>query len=215
MRLHTFNYRNSTNLWAVILFSKHPFWGKVLNTNQLWIGVLNSLQSLMLKFSFACHLAFEQNWRGKESYAAWCQTLRLQANITACKQHSFHICSLSVFNTMYNSDENVLIGAPTGSGKTICAEFAVLRLLQQLPDCRCVHVTPLQSLADQVRMFRVNNSRNNVIYMSAWFKWMQPVIPNLIWSWSGFNSVDIRTVYEVAHILASCRHSTMSVQVSS
>lgn len=57
--------------------------------------------------------------------------------------------SPSVFNTLYNSDENVLIGAPTGSGKTICAEFAVLRLLQQISDCRCVYVTPLQSLADQ------------------------------------------------------------------
>ena len=56
---------------------------------------------------------------------------------------------LSVFNTLYNSDENVLIGAPTGSGKTICAEFAVLLLLQQITDCRCVYVTPMQSLADQ------------------------------------------------------------------
>lgn len=62
----------------------------------------------------------------------------------------FNPIQTQVFNTMYNSDENVLIGAPTGSGKTICAEFAVLRLLQQIPDCRCVYVTPLQSLADQV-----------------------------------------------------------------
>ncbi|RMX47508.1 hypothetical protein pdam_00002126 [Pocillopora damicornis] len=62
----------------------------------------------------------------------------------------FNPIQTQVFNTMYNSDENVLIGAPTGSGKTICAEFAVLRLLQQTPDCRCVYVTPLQSLADQV-----------------------------------------------------------------
>ena len=29
--------------------------------------------------------------------------------------------SVTVFNTLYNSDENVLIGGPTGSGKTICA----------------------------------------------------------------------------------------------
>jgi len=32
-----------------------------------------------------------------------------------------------VFNTVYNSDDNVFVGAPTGSGKTICAEFAILR----------------------------------------------------------------------------------------
>ena len=65
--------------------------------------------------------------------------------VEADKSYSFS----AVFNTLCNSDENVLIGAPTGSGKTICAEFAVLRLLQQISDCRCVYVTPLQSLADQ------------------------------------------------------------------
>uniref|UniRef100_A0A671PTS0 Activating signal cointegrator 1 complex subunit 3 n=1 Tax=Sinocyclocheilus anshuiensis TaxID=1608454 RepID=A0A671PTS0_9TELE len=30
--------------------------------------------------------------------------------------------------TLYNSDDNVFVGAPTGSGKTICAEFAILRI---------------------------------------------------------------------------------------
>jgi replicative superfamily II helicase len=36
-----------------------------------------------------------------------------------------------VFTVLYNSDDNVLVAAPTGSGKTICAEFAVLRMLQK------------------------------------------------------------------------------------
>lgn len=55
-----------------------------------------------------------------------------------------------VFNALYNSDDNILIGAPTGSGKTICAEFAILHLLLQHHDARCVYITPLQTLAEQV-----------------------------------------------------------------
>jgi Lhr-like helicase len=57
---------------------------------------------------------------------------------------------LSVFNAVYNSDDNVFIGAPTGSGKTICAEFAILRLFSQNPEGRCVYITPLEQLAQLV-----------------------------------------------------------------
>lgn len=56
----------------------------------------------------------------------------------------------AVFNTLYNTDENVFIGAPTGSGKTVCAEFALLRMLTLNPEGRCVYVTPLEPLAEQV-----------------------------------------------------------------
>jgi hypothetical protein len=35
---------------------------------------------------------------------------------------------------LYNTDDNVLVAAPTGSGKTICAEFAILRMLQKAPN---------------------------------------------------------------------------------
>ena len=36
-----------------------------------------------------------------------------------------------VFNALYQSDDNCLVAAPTGSGKTVCAEFAILRLISK------------------------------------------------------------------------------------
>ncbi|EOD12464.1 hypothetical protein EMIHUDRAFT_422149 [Emiliania huxleyi CCMP1516] len=61
----------------------------------------------------------------------------------------FNPIQTQTFSTLFAGDENVLIGAPTGSGKTICAEFAYLRLLQTNPAGRCVYIAPLQSLADE------------------------------------------------------------------
>jgi len=61
----------------------------------------------------------------------------------------FMTCA-AVFNAVYNSDDNVFIGAPTGSGKTICAEFAILRMFAQNAEAHCVYVTPLDALAQMV-----------------------------------------------------------------
>ncbi len=58
--------------------------------------------------------------------------------------------SPAVFNSLYNTDDDVFVGAPTGSGKTICAEFAILRMFSSSPDTRCVYVTPLPTLAEEV-----------------------------------------------------------------
>uniref|UniRef100_A0A8C4RBC9 Activating signal cointegrator 1 complex subunit 3 n=1 Tax=Eptatretus burgeri TaxID=7764 RepID=A0A8C4RBC9_EPTBU len=62
----------------------------------------------------------------------------------------FNPIQTQVFNTVYNSDDSVFVGAPAGSGKTICAEFAILRLLLQNPEGRCIYVTPLEALAELV-----------------------------------------------------------------
>ena len=51
---------------------------------------------------------------------------------------------------MYNTDDNVFVGAPSGSGKTTIAEFAVLRLLSQNPDGRCVYMVSKDALAELV-----------------------------------------------------------------
>ena len=56
-----------------------------------------------------------------------------------------------VFNALYSTQDNVLVAAPTGSGKTICAEFAVLKLFSDMPEtAKAVYVTPYPSLAKQV-----------------------------------------------------------------
>ena len=36
----------------------------------------------------------------------------------------FNAIQTQVFSTLYESDDNVFVGAPTGSGKTVCAELA-------------------------------------------------------------------------------------------
>eukprot|EP01100_Stratorugosa_tubuloviscum_P015677 TRINITY_DN921_c0_g1_i1.p3 TRINITY_DN921_c0_g1~~TRINITY_DN921_c0_g1_i1.p3 ORF type:complete len:147 (+),score=66.06 TRINITY_DN921_c0_g1_i1:289-729(+) len=47
-----------------------------------------------------------------------------------------------------HTDYNVLLGAPTGSGKTVAAELAMLRIFNQYPnsDAKIVYVGPLKAL---------------------------------------------------------------------
>ncbi|XP_014233112.1 putative U5 small nuclear ribonucleoprotein 200 kDa helicase [Trichogramma pretiosum] len=63
------------------------------------------------------------------------------------KFNQFNPIQTQVFNAVYNTDDNVFVGAPTGSGKMTIAEFAVLRLLSQNPDGRCVYMVSKESLA--------------------------------------------------------------------
>eukprot|EP00271_Cylindrocystis_brebissonii_P012705 TRINITY_DN317_c0_g1_i1.p1 TRINITY_DN317_c0_g1~~TRINITY_DN317_c0_g1_i1.p1 ORF type:complete len:2233 (-),score=420.67 TRINITY_DN317_c0_g1_i1:1930-8628(-) len=68
----------------------------------------------------------------------------------------FNPIQTQVFGSLYNSDDNVLVAAPTGSGKTICAEFAVLRMFEKhdpekagVLGGRCVYVAPVEALAKE------------------------------------------------------------------
>ena len=61
----------------------------------------------------------------------------------------FNPIQTQTFSTLFHSDDNALVGAPTGSGKTICAEFAILRMLQSNPKGRCVYIAPLPQIADE------------------------------------------------------------------
>ena len=48
------------------------------------------------------------------------------------------------FHTLYHTDENALLGAPTGSGKTISAELAMLRVFRNSPGGKVVYIAPLK-----------------------------------------------------------------------
>lgn len=61
----------------------------------------------------------------------------------------FNKVQTQVFNSLFATDENVFVGAPTGSGKTVCAEFALLRHWSKESIGRAVYIAPFQELIDQ------------------------------------------------------------------
>ena len=61
----------------------------------------------------------------------------------------FNPIQTQVFHTLYHSDQNVLIGSPTGSGKTIVSELAVLRNFRTQPQKKVVYVAPFKALVKE------------------------------------------------------------------
>ena len=62
---------------------------------------------------------------------------------------TFNPIQTQLFHVLYHTDTPVLLGAPTGSGKTFVAEIALLRMKRIHKDGICVYIAPLKSLARQ------------------------------------------------------------------
>jgi len=52
-----------------------------------------------------------------------------------------------VFSTFFKTDDNIFLGAPSGSGKTLCAELAIIKMLEEYPNGRAVYIAPCEALA--------------------------------------------------------------------
>jgi ATP-dependent DNA helicase HFM1/MER3 len=63
----------------------------------------------------------------------------------------FNEMQSSLFKQIYESDANITVAAPTGSGKTVVCELAILRLLKKygMTDLKCIMITPNKALCQQ------------------------------------------------------------------
>ncbi|KAK2197760.1 bifunctional C2 domain superfamily/Helicase [Babesia duncani] len=59
----------------------------------------------------------------------------------------FNPLQTQIFAQCYWNDGNMLVGAPTGSGKTVAAELGIFRLFNTRPNQKAVYIAPLKALA--------------------------------------------------------------------
>ncbi|KAL7114962.1 hypothetical protein ACP275_04G154200 [Erythranthe tilingii] len=71
----------------------------------------------------------------------------------------FNPIQTQAFHVLYHTNQNVLLGAPTGSGKTISAELALLHMFNTQPDMKAIYIAPLKALVRE----RMNDWRKRLV----------------------------------------------------
>lgn len=70
----------------------------------------------------------------------------------------FNPMQTTVFHTLYNTNENVFVGSPTGSGKTVVAELAIWHAFRDYPGKKIVYIAPMKALVRE----RVDDWRKRI-----------------------------------------------------
>ncbi|KAI8370380.1 Sec63 Brl domain-containing protein [Radiomyces spectabilis] len=70
---------------------------------------------------------------------------------TICAQRFSHFnpVQTQIFHTLYNTSHNSLVGAPTGSGKTIAAELVMWAAFRDHPGSKVVYIAPMKALVKE------------------------------------------------------------------
>ena len=58
----------------------------------------------------------------------------------------FNPMQTQIFHTLYHTSTNVLLGSPTGSGKTVAAELAMWWAFRERPGSKVVYIAPMKAL---------------------------------------------------------------------
>ncbi|XP_055339489.1 activating signal cointegrator 1 complex subunit 3-like [Paramacrobiotus metropolitanus] len=99
----------------------------------------------------------------------------------------FNAIQTQAFHTLMHTDLNILLGAPTGSGKTIAAELAIFRALK-ITKCKVVYIAPLKALVKE----RVADWKARLETVAGW----------KVVELTGDTTPDIRAI-NAAHIIIS------------
>lgn len=75
-----------------------------------------------------------------------------QTYVSLYKFSHFNPIQTQIFHVLYHSEHNALLGSPTGSGKTVSAELAMLHLFNTQPDMKVVYIAPLKALVRERMM---------------------------------------------------------------
>ncbi|GJZ02296.1 DExH-box ATP-dependent RNA helicase DExH14 [Tanacetum coccineum] len=71
----------------------------------------------------------------------------------------FNPIQTQAFHILYHKQNNILLGAPTGSGKTISAEQAMLQLFNTAPDMKVIYIAPLKAIVRE----KMNDWKNGFV----------------------------------------------------
>ncbi|KAI0177873.1 Sec63 Brl domain-containing protein [Pestalotiopsis sp. NC0098] len=101
----------------------------------------------------------------------------------------FNPMQTQIFHTLYHTPANVLLGSPTGSGKTTAAELAMWWAFRERPGSKVVYIAPMKALVRE----RVNDWGNRLA---------KPLGLKLV-ELTGDNTPDTRTIKDADIIVTT------------
>ena len=101
----------------------------------------------------------------------------------------FNPMQTQIFHTLYHTSTNVLLGSPTGSGKTVAAELAMWWAFREKPGTKVVYIAPMKALVRE----RVQD----------WRKHLTRQMGLKLVELTGDNTPDIRTIRDADIIITT------------
>ena len=101
----------------------------------------------------------------------------------------FNPMQTQIFHCLYHTSSNVLLGSPTGSGKTIAAELAMWWAFRQKPGCKVVYIAPMKALVRE--------------RVSDWRARLTPPMGLKLVELTGDNTPDTRTIKDADIIITT------------